>query len=227
VLVSRYDRKAEGGGIRRLHQIDLCQAMGLPPGKKYESEGGPSLKACFDAVAKHSAQPGPDKNRLIEWVVFNVLAGNMDSHAKNVSLLAADNGKTRLAPFYDMLCTTVYPNLSHKFALKIGGENRPQWMMARHWERFAEQIGTTGQFVAELQAKMAERVGLELAVVAASLRGRVSSQSDLAMIDRVEGEIRRAVATMKSRLGGQQPRVESDPGLIEKDCDNGEGCSPR
>jgi hypothetical protein len=74
---------------------------------------------------------------------------------------------------------------------------------------------------------MAERVGLELPVVAASLRGRVSSQSDLAMIDRVEGEIRRAVATMKSRLGGQQPRIESDPGLIEKDCDGGEGCSPR
>jgi serine/threonine-protein kinase HipA len=54
-----------------------------------------------------------------------MLVGNMDGHAKNLSLLTSGK-RTRLAPFYDLVCTTVYPNLSQKLAFRIGGENRPR-----------------------------------------------------------------------------------------------------
>jgi serine/threonine-protein kinase HipA len=63
----------------------------------------------------------------------------MDGHAKNLSLMYKGK-QIRLAPFYDMMCTDIYEDLSQKLAMKIGGENRPEWIMERHWETFAEEI---------------------------------------------------------------------------------------
>ncbi|MCX6866029.1 MAG: HipA domain-containing protein, partial [Verrucomicrobia bacterium] len=48
LIVKRYDRQsAAGEPVRRLHQEDFCQAMGFPPARKYQQEGGPSLRDCF------------------------------------------------------------------------------------------------------------------------------------------------------------------------------------
>lgn len=200
VVVARYDREIGADGrLRRLHQNDLCQVMGIPSGKKYESEGGPSLKDCFEAVIKHSAQPAVDKKRLIEWVVFNVLAGNMDGHAKNLSLINVGS-KTKLAPFYDLVCTLVYPNLSQKFAFKIGGENRPEWLMRRHWDRFAIEIGAKQDYVSRIMADMIKRIESAMPAVAADLRAAVTSEGDRTMIEKVENRVTQSIATMKGRL---------------------------
>ena len=63
----------------------------------------------------------------------------MDGHAKNLSFIYQAK-QIRLAPFYDMMCTDIYEDLSQKLAMKIGGENRPEWIMERHWKRFSEEI---------------------------------------------------------------------------------------
>ena len=139
VVIARYDRQWVGSHLQRLHQNDLCQTLGIEPGRKYESEGGPTLAMCCSAVMQHSSKPALDKKRMLEWAVFNVAVGNMDSHAKNLSLLAT-GGHTRLAPFYDLVCTTVYEHLSRRFAFKIGGESRPGWIMGRHWDRLAVEL---------------------------------------------------------------------------------------
>ena len=139
LLIKRYDRIMENDALNRLHQEDFCQAMGLSHELKYQAEGGPGLKSCFDLVRTYSANPIKDFQQLMEWVLFNYLIGNMDGHAKNLSFIY-QNGQIRLALFYDMLCTDIYDNLSQKLAMKIGGENRPEWLMARHWERFAKEI---------------------------------------------------------------------------------------
>ena len=48
LLSERYDRAIDGDGtIRRLHQEDFCQALGIPSEIKYQAEGGPCLKDCF------------------------------------------------------------------------------------------------------------------------------------------------------------------------------------
>jgi len=200
IVIARYDREmAADGQWRRLHQNDLCQIMGVPARHKYESEGGPSLKACFSAVMQHSSQPALDKKRLIEWVVFNLAAGNMDSHAKNLSLLVTD-GRTRLAPFYDMLCTTVYPGLNKKFAFKVGGENRPVWLMERHWERFAGEIEVKPQWLGKLRLEVCERVAEALPETANALREVVNGAEGLSMIDRVETEVRRSLGQLRARV---------------------------
>ncbi len=139
LLIKRYDRILDNDVLKRLHQEDFCQAMGLSHELKYQAEGGPGLKACFDLVRAYSANPIKDFQQLLHWVFFNYLIGNMDGHAKNLSFIYLAK-QIRLAPFYDMLCTSVYEGLSQKFAMRIGGENRPEWIMERHWKRFAEEI---------------------------------------------------------------------------------------
>ncbi len=72
--VERYDRRTDAAGaIRRIHQEDFCQALAMPPEWKYQQEGGPSLKQCFELVRVQSTAPGPDVLRLFDAVVFNYL----------------------------------------------------------------------------------------------------------------------------------------------------------
>lgn len=199
VVIARYDRTiGSDGRLKRLHQNDLCQILGIPSGKKYQAEGGPSLKTCFEAVLARSSQPALDKKRLIEWVIFNVLAGNMDGHAKNLSLITQGDC-TQLAPFYDLVCTAVYSNLSQKLAFKIGGENRPKWLMTRHWQRFAEDIGVKPNFVDNVIAYMIQRVERALHSVVSELKGTVSKSEELQMIEKVANQIGISVGLMKSR----------------------------
>ena len=147
LVVTRYDRERKRDGtVVRLHQEDFCQALGILPEQKYESEGGPSLQQCFVLLKEHSIRPAADQRALLGWVAFNVLIGNADAHAKNLSILFTNKGP-RLAPFYDLLSTQVYPTLAERFAMKIGRENRARWLHTRHWERFAETVSLKPRYV--------------------------------------------------------------------------------
>jgi serine/threonine-protein kinase HipA len=139
-IITRYDRSRDKDGrMVRLHQEDFCQALGFLPDQKYETEGGPSLQQCFKLLQEKSIRPAADRMALLRWTIFNFLIGNADAHAKNLSMLFTDRGP-RLAPFYDLICTQVYPDLIEKQAMRIAGENRPSWMQRKHWERFGESV---------------------------------------------------------------------------------------
>ena len=155
-LIKRYDRITdENGQLIRLPQEDFCQAMGVPPSNKYEKEGGPSLAACFELVRNHSIQPTKDLTALLHWVVFNYLIGNADAHGKNVSFMLTPTGPI-LAPFYDLMSTAVYPNLAQKMAMKIGGEDRPDWIIKRRWEQFSKETGINFKLVRKVCLDMAD-----------------------------------------------------------------------
>lgn len=158
LVVERYDReRQENGIIVRLHQEDFCQALGILPEQKYESEGGPSLVQCFNLLKKYSIRPAADQMAMLQWVTFNYLIGNADAHAKNLSMLFTDKGP-RLAPFYDLISTHVYETLAERFAMKIGGENRPNYIYARHWEKLAESVSLKRNYVLGTVWNMADRV---------------------------------------------------------------------
>lgn len=74
------------------------------------------------------------------YVIFNALIGNHDAHAKNFSLLYSGDTPV-LAPLYDTLSTTVYPELTAKMAMKIGGKYTFNEIHVRHWDLFAEDAG--------------------------------------------------------------------------------------
>jgi len=144
LLIERYDRHESNDednplSIQRLHQEDFCQAMGIVSENKYQNEGGPSLKQCFNLLREVSSLPVVDIGRLIDIVIFNVLIGNCDAHGKNFSLLYKKNG-VQLAPFYDLVSTRYYKNLSLKMAMKLGGEYDAGRISIKHFETLAEEI---------------------------------------------------------------------------------------
>lgn len=138
-LIERFDRKQKNKKTVRIHQEDFCQALGMHPDAKYQSEGGPDLARCAQAIRQWSIKPGHDLKVFIDWVIFNVFIGNCDAHAKNISFTYTPKGPV-LAPFYDLICTRVYEDLNNKLAMKVGGEGRINWLQARHWQRFAEEL---------------------------------------------------------------------------------------
>ena len=141
LLVQRYDRSvSDNGNIHRIHQEDFCQALGIPPETKYASEGGPAFKECFELIRRVAARPAGDVLKLLNAVIFNLIAGNADAHGKNFSLLYDDQGP-RLAPLYDLLATVAYPELSPKLAMKIGKRATLAEMDARGWAAFAADAG--------------------------------------------------------------------------------------
>lgn len=148
LAIKRYDRIATDNGIRRLHQEDFCQALRIHPEFKYESEGGPSMTACFDLVRRTSRTSGKDVLSLINWVIFNYLVGNSDAHSKNLSLLLLPDGPV-LAPFYDLISTRIYNHygMTSGLAIHIGGESDPDALRKKHWEQFAEEIGVKPRLV--------------------------------------------------------------------------------
>jgi serine/threonine-protein kinase HipA len=157
-VVDRYDRiRDEKGKLYRLHQEDFCQAIGFMPENKYEEEGGPSLSDCFSLIDRFSTNPALDRKQMLDWIIFNYLIHNADGHAKNLSLILSPD-EIRLAPFYDLICTGIYGGINEKLAMKIGGENRLQWLMQRHWERLAEGIGIRTKFVLQNVMKMATQI---------------------------------------------------------------------
>jgi serine/threonine-protein kinase HipA len=157
-IVERFDREREKDGkILRLHQEDFCQALGVLPDQKYEGEGGPSLARCFGLLKEKSTSPAADQKALLSWVIFNFLIGNADAHAKNLAILYTVRGP-RLAPFYDLICTRVYPDLTDRMAMRIGGENRPDWIQSRHWERFSAEINVKPRLVLQTLREMPQRI---------------------------------------------------------------------
>jgi len=91
VVVERYDRRiAASGAVIRVHQEDMCQAMGVPPDTKYQAEGGPSPEQIIallrDAVAPPAAAEA-EVARFADALVFNWLIAGTDAHAKNYSVL--------------------------------------------------------------------------------------------------------------------------------------------
>lgn len=180
-VVKRYDRVATGGGIARVHQEDLCQALGYPPLLKYEKEGGPNFQQCFEAVRGASAQPLADGQILLRWLCFNVLAFNSDGHAKNLSLLYSD-GPIRLGPIYDLVCTRAYERLATQLAMGVGGEFQPTEVRRRHWERLAEGLGLGARFVVGVVEEMVERFPDATRTAAAEFRSRYGEKPALQLI---------------------------------------------
>lgn len=151
LLVQRYDRAMSAESteaserLSRQHQEDFCQALGIAPEHKYQNEGGPSIKQCFELIRAASSTPVIDLQALLDAVIFNWLIGNNDAHGKNFSLLyrgqISSGPQIRLAPLYDLLSTVYYPELSPKMAMKLGGEYVSDRIAPANFERMAQEAG--------------------------------------------------------------------------------------
>jgi len=156
LLVERYDRKFDGGKrIIRLHQEDFCQALGFR--EKYQRLGGPGFKDCFELLM-NTRIPIIDRDLLMRATVFNYLVGNNDAHGKNFAILYDVDGNARLAPFYDILCTQAYEDLSNDLCMKIGEHYDFKDIEESDWHLLCKTTGFSFPGLKKIISSLAEQI---------------------------------------------------------------------
>lgn len=161
VLSHRFDRIGDPDGrLERIHQFDLCQALGYEPGLKYEEDGGPTLRDMLDLAGRLD----PDMPYvMLQQVMFNVMAGATDLHSKNLSIQMPPDGRYRMSPMYDVASIIPYmddpddPDL--RFPYTVDGVDRFDDLNdPARWERYADDNGLDGSRVGEDWRLLADRV---------------------------------------------------------------------
>jgi len=162
ILVQRYDRARilrgrqipldeSGGTVHRVHQEDLCQALSFSPEKKYQRDGGPTMKAIMDLLTG-SGDAAADRERFMRACMFNFVMLGVDAHAKNFSILFEPGWRFRLAPLYDVISALPYDQAYYDtLAMKVGGEGKWRNIGPSKWEKEAKacrySVDTTFAFL--------------------------------------------------------------------------------
>ncbi len=113
LVVERFDRRRsrDGTWLVRLPQEDVCQSLGLPPSKEYESDGGPGIASILDLLLQ-SVDPAQDRRTFFRALVVYWLLAAIDGHAKNFSSFLLAGGRCRMTPLYDVL--SAHPIVSRR-----------------------------------------------------------------------------------------------------------------
>jgi len=149
IVVERYDRATDGAGeVVRRHQEDLCQALGVPPDKKYAADGGPSPQQIATLLRAYGGER--DVEDFARGLIANALLGAPDAHAKNYSILLVGD-QIRLAPLYDV-ATGLLRSSDGRFrygrlAMSVGGANRIGEIGLSGWERCATALDLPSDWV--------------------------------------------------------------------------------
>ncbi|HWM53878.1 MAG TPA: type II toxin-antitoxin system HipA family toxin [Solirubrobacterales bacterium] len=130
LISRRFDRSTDGTGTVRLHQEDLCQALGVPGNLKYERSLGPGFRRFRELLQEIGR--GPDVQAMVRAAVLNFVLGNSDAHGKNFAILFAELGR-QLAPLYDIVSTAVYDDLEEELAMAIGENYEPESVRLADW----------------------------------------------------------------------------------------------
>lgn len=121
--IKRYDRVINQNHIERIHQEDFCQITGFTSTQKYEADGGPKLIQLSDIIQTYLTYPAREQLKFMKWIVFNLLIGNCDAHAKNLSIIHHEK-EYILSPFYDLVSTVIYDDISRDFSMKVNKKSQ-------------------------------------------------------------------------------------------------------
>lgn len=203
IVVERYDRvvtrPAAGRGgtsglsVTRIHQEDLCQALGVHPARKYQAEGGPTPRRIGELLRTHSSAAGADLASFLDALIFNWLVAGTDGHGKNYSLLHAEGGRVRLAPLYDLASALLVPGLDRqrlRLAMRVGSSYAVPELGARNWEACAADLGLEGSVGVDRARDLARRLpdalrSVELDVVRDGLDATVVARLAALVTDHV------------------------------------------
>lgn len=226
-VIERFDRRVANdsgadirGSVQRLHQIDLCQALGVSPSRKYESEGGLGLHHLFEVLqGAFVDRPAVAINAVVQWVAFNYLVGNLDAHAKNIAFLMRGQ-KAEVAPFYDMLCVEAYlPRATMSMA--IAGENKPGWVEGLHWDAMAFEARVAPRLVRSVLKKLVERIPDGISRVIGNARLMPSERAFvreriLPVIEERCSFVQEAIKGRQSSLQDVLASRELDPAVVDR-----------
>jgi len=177
LVVERFDRRwTSDSRLLRLPQEDCCQALSIPPTRKYQSDGGPGVRDIVNLL-KGSDTPDADTGTFMRATILFWLLGATDGHAKNVSVFLGPGGVFRLTPFYDVL--SAQPSFDDNRMTRRGfrlamsvGKNRHypiDEIMPRHFLQTADLSGIGAIAMREIFSELANTAAKQVATVIESL----------------------------------------------------------
>lgn len=196
LVIARFDRTtAAGPGPRvvRIHQVDMCQALGRGP--KYETDGGPGAADIAGVIRSVSSEPQTDLYRFADALMFSYLTESPDAHAKNYALLVTE-GAARLAPLYDMATALPYEHsgLDLSVAMAIGGRRRQGQVLPRSVITMAERdLGVDAGRVLDRYRSMAADLPDAFATVLDGVEAPAAAELRERMLPRLAGVTGRAL----------------------------------
>ncbi len=170
IVITRYDRLRTVAGWKRIHQEDLCQALGESAANKYQNEGGPGARAIVDLLQTYSSAAGQDTATFIDALALSWLMAATDAHAKNYSILITTGGQIRLAPLYDIASVLPYAPFDVnrvRLAMKIGGKYRLRQVGLPEWRKLAAELKWDSDALVGRITRMAQAIPDHLAEVGA------------------------------------------------------------
>jgi serine/threonine-protein kinase HipA len=200
LIVERFDRTRarDGNYWLRIPQEDFCQVTGLPPNRKYESDGGPGIRRIMD-ILRGSENAGTDREDFFKTQLLFWIMAATDGHAKNFSLTLLAGGRYRRTPLYDILSTwpiqgrganRMDPRKA-RLAMAVEGSNRHylihdihRW----HWVGMAESLGLGDRATAMIE-DLVERTPRALDALAK----RLPEDFPAALFDNVSAGVTAAV----------------------------------
>jgi len=155
LVIERFDRRwTRDGRLLRLPQEDCCQALSVPPPRKYEHDGGPGIRDILELL-RASDEPEADQRLFLKTQIVFWLLGATDGHAKNFSVFLLPGGRFRLTPLYDVM--SAQPNVDAgqirhnrmKLAMAVGDKRHYVLgsIMPRHFFQTAASNGVAPTMV--------------------------------------------------------------------------------
>ncbi|GJL55536.1 MAG: toxin HipA [Nitrospirales bacterium] len=165
LVIERFDRRwTKDKRLLRLPQEDCCQALSVPPTRKYQRDGGPGIIKVLDLL-KGSDNPGEDQKTVLKAQILFWLIGATEGHAKNFSLFLGPGGSYSLTPLYDVL--TAQPSFhagqiqrkQMKLAMSIGTSRhyRVSEIIRRHFIQTGDAAGLPKALIRESIEEMVDR----------------------------------------------------------------------
>jgi serine/threonine-protein kinase HipA len=177
LVVERFDRRrARDGRLLRVPQEDCCQALSVPPSRKYESAGGPGIPALLEFL-KGSDDPAREQLVFLKAQIAFWLLAATDGHAKNFSVFLFPGGGFRLTPLYDVMSTQHLYDIGQlrraqmKIAMAVGNSRhyRIDEIAARHFEQSADTAGMPPGAVEAILTQLADTMPAAIDTVCACL----------------------------------------------------------
>lgn len=158
IVITRFDRADRDGTFVRLHQEDLCQALGAA--EKYEEYGGPGAGDVIELLRERSATAAAARanvERFVDGLIFNTVMAAPDAHARNYAVMLA-GGDVHLAPLFDVSTALPYAPMSRgrTLSMSVHGEHVAERISRTHWLRFADVHGLDGDAIVERAQEILE-----------------------------------------------------------------------
>lgn len=217
LVVTRFDRRVEGDVVRRLHVIDACQALGLASALKYERpygdsrdvrhiRDGASMRRIFELLWM-SPNPAAQRLRLLRWLIFQVLIGNTDAHAKNLTFFAGIEGLS-IAPAYDLVSVLALEAapVESTYAMAVGDAFSTDDLSAFEWANFAKACGLAQRLVSNELSRLAQQT----LKVLPEVEHEVLADGALPVPVHAACEVIRTQATRQALIAGKATKVPKD-----------------